>query len=56
VELFCLFGGVNTCPGILLDTAAGKMGVKIVKLASGRAGNYVAHVDLAGLLRGRPDP
>lgn len=54
VELLCLSGGVNMCPGILLDTTAGRMSVKILRLS--RRDGFIVRMDLSSLLRRRPDP
>jgi hypothetical protein len=51
VEL-CVFNEYNVCPGILLSQVEDRVDVKILKI-SAKAENYVARVDLAGLLANR---
>jgi hypothetical protein len=48
VEL-CVSGDYNICPGILLTDRGDRVDVEILKI-SAKAENYVARIDLAGLL------
>jgi hypothetical protein len=45
----CVFGEYNACPGVLLLDRGSRVDVEILKI-SARAENYIARVDLAGLL------
>jgi hypothetical protein len=51
---FCVFGDYNVCPGILL-THGDRVDVRILRI-SAKAENYVARIDLAGLLANRQPP
>mgnify|MGYP000187933059 CR=1 FL=1 len=46
----CVFGDYNVCPGMLLSNTGDRVDVKILKLTSKPENNYMARVDLAGLL------
>jgi hypothetical protein len=52
VEELCIFGDYNACPGMLLLNHGDRVDVKILRISS-KAENYVARVDLAGLLASR---
>jgi hypothetical protein len=49
VEL-CVSGDYNICPGILLTDSGGRVDVEILRITSKPENNYIARVDLAGLL------
>jgi hypothetical protein len=51
VEELCFFGEYNVCPGILL-THGSRVDAKILRI-SAKAENYIAQIDLAGLLANR---
>jgi hypothetical protein len=49
---FCVFDEYNVCPGVLLTAHGSRVDVKILKL-SAKTENYIAQIDLAGLLASR---
>jgi hypothetical protein len=46
----CVFDEYNLCPGVLLLSHEDKMDVRILKITSKPENNYIARIDLAGLL------
>jgi hypothetical protein len=48
----CVFGEYNACPGILLLDRGSQVDVKILRITA-KAENYMARIDLAGLLANR---
>ncbi len=50
---FCIFDEYNICPGILLLGRDDRVDVKILRITSKPENNYVAQIDLAGLLANR---
>ncbi len=55
VAELCVFGDYNVCPGVLLLSHEDRVDVRILKI-SAKAEDYMARIDLAGLLAGRQPP
>jgi hypothetical protein len=49
----CVFGEYNVCPGILLVSDGERVDVKILRVTAKPENNYIARIDLAGLLANR---